>query len=461
MSTPPRTWALATLLSCAGAVAAVGRVRALETLSPPDLVFYAQSAASAARGRGFVQTALRFDDGGLTTSVHLSPWRVAHALAHGLWDDPAAAVALQGAMLGPIYLLLRALIAGRGWGPRLGALALALHPLCLGLVLCDLRPITLMLLGGLCMAVGLRSTRPAALPTLLGALLCTLAREEALYVILAMAIVPLWAARWRPRPAARGLLLCVLAAAGAAAVPLWVWGRLDNIDTNTDMRAELAAVWAGARPLLRWPQATDFGLRALLGAPTAPLHPAAWPALGAWLFLAIFSALEPLAPFHGGLHYLAVCAPGWLAGAALALRGRLHLRGGLLCLVLALAAGAPEWPAQLRWLWVGLGGPQPAAHQAAALVEPILRQPGPVITDPRTAPLLATLPVLHLQGHFAGDRATVDAALRDTRWVVLPTGLALPDATEARVWEAALSARGCTLQDSAQALGLSRWICPR
>ena len=79
----------AALLSAAGAAAAVGRVRAVDSLSPPDLVFFAQSAASAARGEGFAQTALRFDHGGLTTSVHLSPWRLAHALAQrGLLVGP-------------------------------------------------------------------------------------------------------------------------------------------------------------------------------------------------------------------------------------------------------------------------------------------------------------------------------------------------------------------------------------
>lgn len=450
----------AALLSAAGAAAAVGRLRAVDSLSPPDVVFYAQSAASAARGEGFAQTALRFDHGGLTTSVHLSPWRLAHALAHTTWDDPAAALALQGALLGPVFLLLRALIGGRGAGPTLGALALSLHPLCLSLLLCDLRPITTMLPGGLLLLLGLRSPRPRVGLALAGALLCALAREEALYVILAMAALPLSRIGRRPAAALAGALVCAVGAAGAAALPLLVWGRLDNIDTNANLAAELAAIAEGQRPLLRWPQATHFGLRALVGAPSALLHPAAWPAVGAWLFLAAFSALEPLAPGHGGLHYLSVCAPGLLGGAALALRGRLGRRGGALSLALALVIGLPEWPDHARWLWVGLGGADRRAAEGAALTAPVRAQPGPVVTDPRAAPLLSTLPVLHLQGHFSGDAQTVEAALAEARWVILPTGLRLPDPAEAEAWARALSARGCQEEEQAPTLGLSRWSCP-
>jgi hypothetical protein len=182
--------------------------------------------------------------------------------------------------------------------------------------------------------------------------------------------------------------------------------------------------------------------------------------VGAWLFLAALSALEPLAPGHGGLHYLAVCAPGLLGGAALALRGRLGPRGGALSLALALLAGAPEWPDQLRWLGVGLGGPNARAAEGAALTRPVRAQPGPVVTDPRAAPLLSTLPVLHLQGHFSGDAQTVEAALSAARWVLLPTGLRLPDPAEAEAWARALSARGCTEEAQAPTLGLSRWSCP-
>jgi hypothetical protein len=110
-----------------------------------------------------------------------------------------------------------------------------------------------------------------------------------------MAALPLSRLARRPAAALAGALVCALGAAGAAALPLLVWGRLDNIDTNANLAGELAAIAEGQRPLLRWPQATHFGLRALIGAPSALLHPAAWPAVGAGLHSGreVFHAVFP------------------------------------------------------------------------------------------------------------------------------------------------------------------------
>ena len=467
--------ALLLALSALGALMAVGRQAELEALSPPDLVFFAQSAASAARGGGFVQSALRFDDGGLWRSVHLSPIRLVHALAHRLWLHPFAAVAVQGALLGPVFAALRALLGRRlpAGGAALLALSLSLHPLCLSLLLCDLRPITFMLPAGLLAAVGLSAAKPgpAFALGLLGGLLCAAAREEGPWVclgLLPLALLRLFGPGRRAGLAGGiGLLLAIgLGFMG----PQLAWGHASNIAVNAALGERLGALAAGEAPLFRWPVERNFGLRALLGAPTAPLSVLGWPAAAGWLGLSVASGLEPMAPLHGGLHYLAVAAPGWLGGAALGLRRWLPARlgpdprrraaaVGLGALLLSLGAGAPEWADQARWLAAGLGARSPRSIALNGLLKPVLDDPGPVVVAPALAPPLALLPAVHLQGHLQGDAETLRDTLPGLRWVVLDAGLEFPDPAESAAWRAELDRRGCA-PDSAPVEGLRRWRCP-
>ena len=466
---------LAGALCWVGAAMALGRQREFEALSPPDLVFFAQSAASAARGDGFVQSALRFDDGALLHSVHLSPYRLVHALTHALWRHPFAAVAAQGALLGPVFLALRALLGRQipPAGAALLALALSLHPLCLSVLLCDLRPITAMLPGGLLAAVGLRARRPgvALALGLLGGLLCAAAREEGPFVCLGLLPMALLRLRGAGRRAALagGIGLLVAIFVGFIG-PQLAWGHASNIAVNAALGERLAAVLSGEAPVFRWPVERDFGLRALLGAPTAPLSALGWPAAGAWLGLAVASGMEPMAPLHGGLHYLAVVAPGWLGGAALGLArwlpGRLGHRParratglGLAMLGLSLTAGAPEWGAQGRWLLAGLGWRSARAAALDGLIAPIRAAPGPAVLSPTVAPALALLPELHLQGHLQGDPDTLRDTLPGLGWAVLDEGLAFPDPAEAAAYAAELGRRGCA-PDGPPAEGLQRWRCP-
>lgn len=467
--------ALASALSALGALSAVGRQAAFEALSPPDLLFFAQSAASAARGEGFVQTALRFDDGGLLRSVHLSPYRCAQAAAHALWAHPFAAVAAQGALLGPVFLALRGLLGPRlpALGAGLLALALALHPLCLSLLLCDLRPITALLPGGLLALLGLCAARPgrAFALALLGGLLCAAAREEGPWV--GLGLLPLALLRLRgpgARAAALGGLGLLIAVVVGLMGPQLAWGRASNIAVNAELGARLAALRAGEAPLFRWPVERDFGLRALLGAPLAPLSAAAWPAAAGWLGLVATSGMEPMAPQHGGLHYLSVVAPGWLGGAALALRRLLPARlgprparraagVGLGLVLLSLLSGAPEWPDQARWLAAGLGWPGPRAAALEALLAPVLAAPGPAVVAPALGPRLALLPAVHLQGHLQAEAATLRDTLPGLRWAVLDAALRYPDPAEGPAWQAELDRRGCA-PDGPPAEGLQRWRCP-
>ncbi len=91
-------WLMAWLLCLT--VGAVGRVHALESLSPPDLAFFHQSSWSAIHGHGFDQTALEFDRGTLLGSMHLSLVRLLWLPIHWMAPTIESLVALQALGVG-------------------------------------------------------------------------------------------------------------------------------------------------------------------------------------------------------------------------------------------------------------------------------------------------------------------------------------------------------------------------
>lgn len=410
--------------ACAGAI---GRVHALQSLSPPDLAFFHQATWSAAQGHGFSQTALEFDAGTLTGSIHLSLVRALWVPLYALLPAVETLVALQAVALTAALSTVALTLPRNG---RLAAVLVGLHPLSLALADCDLRPLTFVVAPALLVVAGLM--RKQAGLVALGAFGAALAREEAPLVLAALVPFAVVRRQWR------GLAVLVMGGVVAAALPWAVWGHGRNITANSDLMGTLDQIQAGQRPWVRWPVELQFGGRALVAAWPALLAPELLvPGLLGWGFLVVFSELEPAAPGQGGLHYLSVVAPLLLGAAWVGLPravSRLGHRPTAWLVGLGLLAGLPEHIDHARW--VGATPPPPIAAVRA--------QDGAVLSVPEAAPLLSGRPTLRILGHFQPTEARVAAVCAEVDHAVLPSERPPegPPAAEWDAWHAALPAEG-------------------
>jgi hypothetical protein len=374
--------------------AALGRLRGAQSLSAPDLAFFAQSAWSGAETGVFTQTVLSFDDGGLLTSVHLSPGVTllfAAILAAGggvgaLVASQALALILAGAALPRI-----AAAGGQpapAWLLPLGLL----HPWTVALAGADLRPLCFLPAAVLWAVVGLVEKRPGVV--LLAGLAAASCREEAGLVLLAL--VPFAAAQ-----GARMALTMGAASLAALALPLVVWGHLFQLGGALPFGERLAEIADGGA-IFVYPEQAWFGAAALLCAAPALRAPRLLlPAALGFGLLSIFTRMEPAAPEQVGLHYLAVVHPLLLAGLAVGAPGlRARAGGALLGLALLLAP------------WAGLQtisawGEPPAYAEALAAVPAAAG----VLCDPPLAPALSLRPSLYVRGNL-GEGAELERALQ-------------------------------------------------
>lgn len=444
---------LLTALSAFLGAAAVGRVRSLDTLSPPDLAFFTQSTWSAASGLGFAQTALEFDQGSLLGSIHLSLVRLLWVPLWWARPSPSALTALQALAVSTIVWLAWTRQPGRGL-TLAGALALGLHPLAMALACVDLRPIVFFVPGAALVVAGL--ARERATVVFGGAVLCVLAREEAPWVLGAMLPFAVHLGHRRRRWAG-SLVLCA-AVLTAIGLPLAVWGHGSNITSSADPLATVQQILAGTRPVFRWSQETRFFARCVAAGVPALLAPRLLaPALLGWLWLMVFSDLEPVAPGSGGLHYLAVVAALFLPAVGVGMHRAAKRWGapkvGIFALLMSILAGSPEIVRSATW-----AVHTPATAQAlTALVQPLKAHTLPVLVPPLLAPHLAARPTLRILGHFAADPERVSAVAHEVHDAVLaevrpPAG---PAADEWALWQAALVEAG--LQPVATAAGWSHW----
>lgn len=438
-------------LGLLGAIFAVARLRALASLSPPDLAFFHQASWSAARGLGFSQTALEFDAGTLLGSIHLSLVRLAWVPLSALYDGPELLVAAQGTLLTAGVAAAGVLVVDRQHRVPV-ALLLGLSPLALALGACDLRPLTVVVAPGVLVAAGLFRGRAAWVA--LGALAVIAAREEAVYVLGAM--VPFAVAQaLRSRQQAPASVL-IGAVAMAAALPQLVWGHGSNIQANTDLAATVDQLLSGDRPVFRWPVELRFFGRFGVAALPALLCPELLlPGVLAWVFLAVFSQLEPAAPGQGGLHYLSVVAPFFLAATAVGVhRGTRWMGGRRLWGMVGVAAvmAAPELGDGLRWTSSAL-----SSSPLQAEVARIRSQTGGVLTIAKAAPMLSGRPLLRIQGHFTPDAVRVDAVAAEVDHALLPAQRPAdgPPAEEWDQWQNALTFAG--LKPGAQVQGVQVW----
>jgi len=434
-----------------GAVFAVARLRALASLSPPDLAFFHQASWSAARGLGFSQTALEFDAGTLLGSIHLSLVRLLWVPLSAVWDGPELLVGLQGALLTAGVAAAGGLCLERGQQTP-GALLLGLSPLALALGACDLRPLTFIVVPAMLVAAGL--FRGRSLWVLAGGLGAIAAREEAVYVLAALVPFAASTAWQQRRQAPGGLLLAAIAL--AAAVPHLAWGHGSNIQANTDLAGTFDQLVSGARPVFRWPVELRFFARFGLAALPALLCPELLlPGLAAWGFLAVFSQLEPAAPGQGGLHYLSVVAPFFLAATAVGVSRAKAWLGGRRLWVLAGGAvlmASPELGDGLRWTY---GALQPTAlHGEVARVQ---SHDGGVLTISSAAPLLSGRRVLRIQGHFSPTEARAAEVAAEVDHALLPAERPAdgPPAEEWDRWQNALPSAG--LEPVAEVEGVVVW----
>lgn len=449
---------VATAVTVLLVVVAVGRQRALDPLSPPDLAFFHQSTWSALHGLGFAQTALPFDGQTLTGCIHLSPIRALWVPFYALLPTVETLVGLQALAMGLGAFLVGALARQAGASPRLaavGALAYGLHPATVGLATADVRPLVFVVPAVLLAVLGLRSDRAGLV--LLGALGVIAAREEAPWLLLALLPAAVWARRAWPV----GALLVGIALAFAA--PLLAWGHLSNISATTDPMRQWTDILAGNRPLLRDPQEAAFGLLALLLClPALRVPSLLLPGLLAWTYLAVFSGLELAMSGQPGVHYLAVVHPFLWAAGAVGL-GRMSQRPRLL---LGVSGGAAlVGMVASVWLLPGLPGwtaaafsPSPGAQALHRLADPIAADPGGLVAEPRLAPTLAGRTVLHVRGNRHADRHTLEALVAELDWALLDAdepGADTPPAAEREGWRAAMSASGLTKDRERE--GVERW----
>lgn len=469
---PPAPWP-ARLVSLGVVVllvlAAVGRQRALEPLSPPDLAFFHQSTWSASQGLGFAQTALPFDGQGLFQCIHLSLVRAALVPVYLVLPAVESLVAQQALAVGLGAFLVAALArAGGARGallPALLALAYGLHPVTLGLATADLRPLVFAVPGVLLAVLGLVRGAPAQV--VLGGLITASAREEAVWLLAALLPAAAWLA-WRTRRLGPALALLATAAL-ALALPLLAWGRLSNIAATTDHAATWAAIQAGRQGLLRSPEeALAGGLALLLCLPALRQPLLLLPGLCAWLYLATFSGLELAMAGQPGVHYLAVvhpflwaaCAVGAGQLAARAVPRRWPLAAGAVLLALAPVVSLWQLPRLPAWTAAALVEPE-EARVLRRLAAPAAADPGGLVAEPRLAPALAGRSVLHVRGNLYADRTRLGELAPELDWALLehdgPRAEGRP-AEERRWWRDALEEAG--LEKQAVRGGVQRWGRP-
>ncbi|MBO85266.1 MAG: hypothetical protein CL927_07900 [Deltaproteobacteria bacterium] len=442
-------------LTTLGATAAVARLRALQSLSPPDLAFFHQATWNAAQGNGFVQTALEFDAGSLLGSVHLSLIRVVWVPLYALMPAPETLVALQGAVLMGGTAAVAGLIAGSRARSATWLIVLGLHPMTVALATCDLRPLTFIVAPSLLVIAGLLHARTPFV--VLGAAGAILAREEAwmlLSALLPFAIVSTRAHR-KPR------LLFALASAiiTAWALPRAIWGHGANVSANADLFGTLQALWNGDRDWFRWPVELYFAARCMLAAwPAVRCPELLVPAAVGWLGLMVFSNMEPSAPVHGGLHYLAVLAPLLLGAAAVGWHRICRdapstARSARSWWVVAgIVLASPELGRMLHWTQAALHR-SPLAHE----ITRVRHAPGGVLALPSVAPLLSGRPVLRIQGHFSPTPGRVATVASEIDHALLTTERPAdgPPAEEWDTWQSALPAAGLNIRTTVE--GVQVW----
>ena len=446
---------VAVALAATGATVAIGRLRALASLSPPDLAFFHQATWNATRGNGFVQTALEFDAGSLLGSIHLSLIRAVWVPLYAVLPAPETLVGLQGAVVMGGTAAIGSRVIQQSGRPAVWMVVLGLHPLTMALTTCDLRPLTFIVPPGMLVIAGLYSGR--TLLVLAGVVGATLAREEAWLVLLAM--VPFALIQARKAERRRPLVALVGGVIGAWALPRGIWGHGGNITANADPIGTLQALWTGARPWFRWPVESTFAVRCLVVAwPAVRCPELLVPAVVGWFLLTVFSNMEPAAPEHGGLHYLSVLAP-LLLGAATVGWARIQQTA-------AGSARSGWW----RWALLGLVLAGPELQRAAAWgvqamqgstlsreVDRIRHQPGGVLTTSQAAPLLSGRSILRIQGHFAPTHERITAVCEEIDHALLsaerpPDG---PPADEWDAWQNALPAAGLQVRTTAE--GVQVW----
>lgn len=451
-------------------LAAVGRQRSLEPLSPTDLAFYHQATWSAAQGLGFAQTVLGFDGSSLLGSLHLDLLRAAFVPVYWLFPSVYTLLILQafGVVLGAFAL--RGL--GRCVGLSSTALALlllgyALHPLTLELATVDVRPIVWMVPGVLLMAWSLHGGPLAAL--LVGGIITLTAREEGIWAVLALlphALLLGWQARARGqasggassphRPVGpsvwhRAIILFILFISGIVLL-LVSWGKLSQLSATAQWQPLLNEILAGTRPLFRSEQELSFAVRSLLPLSVGLLAPELlFPALAGWGILTIFSGFEGVAEGGRGIHYLAIVHPLLWSAVVVGL-GRLGKKGALpvtaLVVIFSVATGLSSLELRSRWAWAAVVGPGDAVQGFTEVLEPVLRSPGGVLTEPTVAGLLANRSHLFVTGEAQLEPSLIAQRLNDVEWVVLDAReFSAEEASseglnEQQLWRKACQARG-------------------
>ena len=290
------------VLAATGATVAVARLRALESLSPPDLAFFHQATWNAARGNGFVQTALEFDAGSLLGSIHLSLIRAVWVPFYAVLPAPETLVGLQGAALMGGTAAIGSRVIPRAGRPAIWMAVLALHPLTMALTTCDLRPLTFIVPAGMLVVAGLYSGR--TLVVMAGVVGTALAREEAWLVLLAM--VPFALMQARKAGHRRSLVALLGGVIEAWALPRGIWGHGD-ITANADpvVLCKHSLPERALVPLARRVDLRGTVSRSGLAGHSLPRAPRAG---RRWLVSAHrLSNMEPAAPEHGGLH----CSRCW------------------------------------------------------------------------------------------------------------------------------------------------------
>jgi uncharacterized membrane protein len=440
---------------------AVGRQRALEPLSPPDLAFFHQSTWSAAQGLGFAQTALPFEGQGLFDSVHLSLVRALWVPPYALLPHVETLVALQALAVGAGALLVAALARHHSLSTRLSAalaLAYGLHPMTVGLATADVRPIVFAVPALLGVVLGLERRSVGLI--LLGATGVIAAREEALWMLLALVPLAVMRRHW---PSIAALAAGV---AGALAGPLLAWGQLTNLSASVDHARQWADIVAGTRPFLRSGAEAGFGalsLALLLPALRAPL--VLLPGVAAWAYLCVFSGLGLAVAGEPGVHYLAVVHPFLWAAAAVGM-GKLSARprlatGAAGVALLGAVATVMLMPRVAAWSAAVVSLPEDA-RALLAIARPVARDDGGLVAEPRLAPTLAGRAVLYVRGNHFAERADIQGLAVGLEWGLLEVEVpndARPASRERKAWRRGMARAGLERQRVRN--GIERWAVVR
>jgi hypothetical protein len=214
------------------------------------------------------------------------------------------------------------------------------------------------------------------------------------------------------------------------------------VQTNLSLLDSLIGLFHGERPWMRAPVEWTFLARSLAATMVLIRQPLlAAPGLFAWCYLLLFSDWEPVAPGHGGLHYLSVAAAPLLAAHLLGAHP-LPSRTLRFLLAIQLVFTVPELADHARWLAGGVGWRIPEAAAYSALIQPSLRHELPVVAVSPLAPSLAARPTIWIQGHFAVDSTVTREKVSLAQELYLPEGVRFPVEPEAADWAAALGAEG-------------------